>query len=79
MPIMDIEHIVYLSGIWNKLCLPSIWLDRSNVSIHGILLPQQVPDTALRNTKYVHVMHIMHILHILHIMHVMNVLQHHIL
>ncbi len=66
-----------LSGIWNKLCLPSILLDRSNVSIHCFLLQQQVPDTALRNTEYVHVMHIMHIMHFMHVMHVMHVLQHH--
>ncbi len=65
---MHIEHIVYLSGIWNMLCLPSIPLDRSNFSIHCILLPQQVPDTALRNTEYVHeYVHVVHIMHILHI------------
>ncbi len=77
---MPIEHIVHLSGFCNKLCLPSILLDRSYVSIHCILLPQQVPDTALRNSEYVHAMHIKHILHIYettyiyrHILHILHI------
>jgi hypothetical protein len=54
----------YHDSLYSSSGLPCIPLDRSNASIHCILLSQQVPDTGLQNTEHVHVMHIVHILHI---------------
>ncbi len=66
----------YHDSSYSSLGLPSIPLDRSNVSIHCIFLPQQVPDTTLQNTEYVHFMQIMHILYIYETMYIYRYILH---
>jgi hypothetical protein len=67
----------YQDESYTSLHFPRIPLDRSNISGHGILLPQQVKDTSLKMqnmhtfveyVKYVDFYHVSHIVYILHIM-----------